>query len=285
MTIRKTIRSTIRRPYFDLVIPASGLNLSSNEPEVTAYIAGLTTPLSAGQITKLNTLVSSLKTGMSITNLSDVFDVFIVYANETAEAGLRNIAKDAHHATAVNSPLFTQFEGFTGNGTSSYINTNYNAAVDGVRFTLNDASIGHYNRTELTVSANYQIGAKTSSNVGVYIYLRQSESSTRVGINQSYFTNASQLSSIGLKILSRSSDSVLNYYNNKVGSNLSYASSAVPNLNFYDLAANQGGSPLFYNPSQFSLRFIGKNITESNVAVIVDSFEAYMDSNGKGVIA
>jgi hypothetical protein len=42
--------------------------------------------------------------------------------------------------TAVNSPTFTINSGFSGNGTSAYINTNFNPSTSGVNYTLNDAS-------------------------------------------------------------------------------------------------------------------------------------------------
>ena len=42
--------------------------------------------------------------------------------------------------TAVNSPTFTTNEGFTGNGTSSYINTNFNPSIGTNNYKLNNAS-------------------------------------------------------------------------------------------------------------------------------------------------
>ena len=89
------------------------------EPEVTAYIDGLTTPLSSGQLTALNTFVKALKDGLSITLLSEVFDVMYILAGETEESSLRNLIKRAHDAEAVNSPTFTTLEGFTGDASSA----------------------------------------------------------------------------------------------------------------------------------------------------------------------
>lgn len=114
----------------------------SNDAEVDTYITGLATPLSAWQITKLKTFVSALKTGLSITNLSDAFDVMYILGCETAESSLRNLVKNAHHATAVNILTFDPNTYIKGNGTDSYINTNYIPSIHGVKFTVNDASFG-----------------------------------------------------------------------------------------------------------------------------------------------
>jgi hypothetical protein len=46
--------------------------------------------------------------------------------------------------TAVNSPSFTTNEGFKGNGTSSYIDTNFNAFLHGVNYQQDNASRGLY---------------------------------------------------------------------------------------------------------------------------------------------
>jgi hypothetical protein len=67
--------------------------------EVVTYTTGLTTPLSAGQIAKLNTLVLSLRSGLGISLLSDAFDVLYLFAGETSESSLRNLVKNANHAT------------------------------------------------------------------------------------------------------------------------------------------------------------------------------------------
>jgi hypothetical protein len=99
---------------------------TSLNAETVTYITGLTTPLSSGQVTLIDTFVTSLKTGLSITTLDEVFDVMYILAGETAESSLRNLIKNDHHATAVNSPTFTALEGFTGDGLTKYINTNYN---------------------------------------------------------------------------------------------------------------------------------------------------------------
>ena len=49
--------------------------------------------------------------------------------------------------TKVNSPTYTIGEGFTGNGTTSYLDTNWNPSTNGVNYTLNDAGTSIYTRS------------------------------------------------------------------------------------------------------------------------------------------
>jgi len=96
---------------------------------------GYTLPSSAQQV-KQNQLMLSLKAG-GIWNKLDTFAVF-------ATDGNSNFAlidwKRLSLYTQVNSPTFTTNQGFQGNGTSSYISTNFIPSTAGINFTLNNAS-------------------------------------------------------------------------------------------------------------------------------------------------
>jgi hypothetical protein len=100
-----------------------------------ATTQGYTKPSAAQQI-KQNKLVLDLKAAGVWSKL----DTFAVFATD----GNNNFAlidwKRLSQYTAINSPTFTTNEGFTGNGTSSYIDTNFIPSTNGVNFTLNNAS-------------------------------------------------------------------------------------------------------------------------------------------------
>ena len=110
-----------------------------------ATAQGYTLP-SMGQQTLQNQLVVDLKAG-GIWSKLDTFGVFATDGN--SDFALIDWIRLTQY-TAVNSPTFTADEGFTGNGTSSYINSNFNPASSGVNYTLNNASIFTYNKTFLT---------------------------------------------------------------------------------------------------------------------------------------
>lgn len=267
---------------------------NQNEPEVTAYIAGLTTPLSSGQIEKLNTFVAAIKTGLGISALSDAFDVFRIYAGETAESSLKNLVKDANHATAVNSPTFTQYEGFTGNGTSSYIEENWNGrTADAVRYSLNSASYGMCIRILDRLGTNKFAGGvySTTDDGGAENALRISHfnsSTLYLAINNSVQSDSitNQDYYKGIIILSRISNTTINQYIDKNKTVRDVASTNIPNQGLISLARRTGdGTVGFYSISQVSAMFLGKALSDAEANIVTDAIEAYMDSNGKGVIA
>lgn len=100
-----------------------------------ATTQGYTLPSDA-QKTLQNQLLVNLKTAGVWSKL----DTFANFATD----GSSNFAlidwKRLTQYTAVNSPTFTTNQGFQGNGTSSYIDTNFNAVTQGVNYVQNNSS-------------------------------------------------------------------------------------------------------------------------------------------------
>ena len=283
---------TIGRPLYKTIgrVIGKGAQLGSKlNPswEVNVYMQGLSTPLSSAQEEKLRVLVVALKEGLKITKLSDAFDVMYILANETAEAGLRNIVKRAHDATAVNSPSFTSLEGFKGNGKSSYLNTNYNAFADGIKFTLNNASLSAYARQMHTSGAKTFFGVTNGSDPFT-IYTNYRANVKYMALNS---TSASKLSAditdLGLHLITREAANITKALINGTEREISTAgSTSIANGNVYIFAANSIGNVAdTFSEAQLSLFFAGRAFSLAESAAITDAFEAYMDSNGKGVIS
>lgn len=257
--------------------------------ELVVYITGLTTPLSAGQKTKLNIFISSLKSGLSIAALSDTFDGMYLLGGETAESSLKNIVKNAHHATAVNSPTFTALEGFTGNGTTSYLDLNYNILNDKVRYAQNSGGVGIYSRTNLA-GTRAQIGALTATTGvnGTVISNRNAadQFSAMVNAINSGILMGANTNSQGMYIISRVNSTYNAGYKNKTQvANAAKNSSAIPNAQLFVCCRSIGTVPDILSTQQLSFAFVSLGLSQENVNVITDAIEAYMDSNGKGVIA
>lgn len=142
-----------------------------------ATTQGYTKPSAAQQI-KQNKLLVDLKDA-GIWSKLDTFSVFATDGN--SDFALIDWKRLTQY-TAVNSPTFTTNGGFTGNGTSSYIDTNFNPSIGTNNYTLNDAnrsmymdvrsgttpmdgiSIASRNRTIFSSSPAQQINQGTASN-------------------------------------------------------------------------------------------------------------------------
>jgi hypothetical protein len=124
------------KSYADL---AGGGGFDADYQAVLDYAAtqGYTLP-SAAQQTLQNTLVEDLKTAGVWSKL----DTFAIFATDGDSDFALIDWKRLTDYTAVNSPTFTINVGFNTNGTSSYINANYNPSTSAVNYLLNDACFG-----------------------------------------------------------------------------------------------------------------------------------------------
>jgi hypothetical protein len=225
-----------------------------------ATTQGYTLP-SVSQRIKQNKLVLDLKSY----NIWSKLDSFSVFATD----GNSNFAlidwKRLSQLTAVNSPTFTSNQGFTGNGASSYINTNFNPNANGVNLTLNSTSYGFYYRIGSSAvgvgSGNYIVG---NSN-GLYInpltgasppYLMRSWNNSTSGVNAGTTTNR-----VGLFHTDRNNSS--NIYHIKDGvelANPTLSSNTRPNGNLYLLAALYAGNAVEFGNEQISMYFAGGSL-------------------------
>jgi hypothetical protein len=127
-----------------------------------ATALGYTHPSTAQKV-KGNSLIRDLKEA-GIWSLLDVFYVFAT-DGDSDFATLNWKSPSSFQCTKVNSPTFTTNVGFNGNGTTSYLNTNWIPSTNGVNWTLNSAQVAiHYNSME--VNSGYYDGARTTGSTG-----------------------------------------------------------------------------------------------------------------------
>jgi hypothetical protein len=272
-----------RHPFH---VPVATEQGGGYDSDLETYINGLTTELSSGQLDKLNTFFTDLKSDLGITNLSDVFDAMYILANETSESSLRNAVERDHDCTNY-SASFTTLEGFTGNGTSQYISTDFVPSTDGVNFTQNSGAIGVYSRTAANPANE---GCYLGVSDGVQNTCLQPYSSGEIvfslnDVTVSY-TETTSNAHAALWITTRTSSSAVILYKNKTTSTSDPATAnsvGLPTMEF-NILARKNYTREFYSVAQVSLAFVAEHITTAMRDAIVDNFEAYMDSNSKGII-
>lgn len=142
------------------------------EPETKAVLdfaeSNNYTPPSS--IRRFDNFIKDLKSN----NLFTKFDTFYLFAGD-AEANFKmiNIVQPAKHFATQHGGLEWSKEGVKGNGTNAYIDTNYNATTDGVKFKLNDAHFGGYvfdfDATQVGAYSNPLCGVLTLDLQAIYI--------------------------------------------------------------------------------------------------------------------
>jgi hypothetical protein len=165
---------------------------------------GYTLP-SAGQQAKQNILLNSLISSGVWAKL----DVLFVLANDggASFACINWKNPSGTKATLVSSPTFTSNQGFNSNGSSSYIDTNFNAATQGVNFTNNNA--GEF---------GYQVGALfgpmfgTMSGPGDGLVMTDA-TNQRLNMSGTNLITSADMSGNGFKLINRTSATNVELFN------------------------------------------------------------------------
>ncbi len=257
------------------------------ETELTTYINGLATPLSDLTKIKINDLIRKIKTGLSITNLSDAFDCIWLLAGETKESSYRNLVKNANHITDVVAPTWTAFEGIQGDGTSQYARTNYIPLTHGVRFAANNCSFGVYSRKHDPISHRYKFGGYgVSSDTNLQLNtINTTNQHIEGAINDyaSYNFAIPKLGNAGLTIVSRTASNSFTihpyYYRDDARGNIS--SGVNIEVELLILTYDYFGVKQNFSDDQLSLIFVGRAFNYREQGVIGDAITEYMYSNGK----
>ena len=208
-----------------------------------ATTQGYTLP-SAGQQILQNQLVVDLKDG-GIWSKLDTFGVFATDGD--SDFALIDWIRLSDY-TAVNSPTFTTDEGFQGDGTSSYINANFNH-TNVINYSQNAASIGVYCHT---------VGTNSGFFAGFgFITVVRNTSSARNWINSSVNTIGFNFNTVGLQYMNRNTSLNKQYISNGVITNRADTSATFSgNLVFF---AEVPGSGL--GNAKISIGFLGGDLS------------------------
>lgn len=201
-----------------------------------------------------------------------------------------NWIEDDYNCTEVNSPTFEIDRGYTGNGTTSYLNTDFNPSSDGVNFVLNDASFGIYLRTNSASNTKTEIGVATTGVTSLIIYGKLDspfEAFNFISCNNAVgLVDLPFASSAGFSSVSRLVAGNFEIYKNGVSLGVSAtASSSLPNGIVFIGAYNLTGTgALNFSDRQISFAFIGRGLTANEQTTLFNLVEAYLDAIGAGVV-
>jgi len=236
-----------------------------------ATTQGYTLPSASQQLLQ-NQLVVDLKDG----GIWSKLDTFAVFATDGDSDFALIDWKRLTDYTAINSPTFTADEGFTGNGTSSYISTNFNASTSGVNYTLDDASRYFYLRGNSNSNTLESSSEDATSNQNSVQNTMRAVSTTRncrinsgllLAVAYNYMTT-----SLEMKSLHRTSSTDITAFRNTDGTSNTMTSQGIPNANQIIL---RGG--VFYNTAQVSMYAMGASLIAENTD-FVNAFDTYLTS-------
>ena len=242
-----------------------------------AFFARMSTAPTETRRAQIDTLVKSLKTA----GLWDTFDVFGIASAETSQAATLNLISTSYTATPVNSPTFTADRGYTGNGTTSYLNTGYVPSA-ATKATLNSMCFGVYiNATGGVSSSKVDFG---SNNATGFSILRTYDSANTMAyrVNQGTASTATGITNeLGHTVVSRTASNLTTPYKNGTALTTSTAvSNALPTVAMFVGANNNNGTAANFANRRTAIYHAGSGLTSSQVSALYSAINTYLTAIG-----
>jgi hypothetical protein len=234
-----------------------------------ATTQGYTLPTPAQRL-KQNTLLSSLKTA----GVWNKLDTFANFATDGSTQFALIDWKRLVQYNASTGPTFTTNEGFTGNGTSSYIDTNFNPATSGgSNYTLNNAS--RYLYMYMASGTGPLDGVTTAS---LNNMARTSTSNHRInstaGLTGGTFDfNATR----GMKSIHRTSSLNVTLFNDNTASTPQRTASSTSLRSENQFILRSGSTVGSYGAHEISMYAMGANLVSENAAFLT-AYNTYINS-------
>lgn len=240
----------------------------------SAIFNAFTTPPSIPRKLDIDTLVSALKTA----SVWDRLDWLYVTAAADSQAARINW-KDPGSFTltpSVTSPTFAADRGYTGNGTSMYLNTGWKASVNGVNFTQNDSSLWVWSRTNVASSASI-VGAFSTPIANIVPRHLSLGFLSHLNVANGNYLNLATTDSSGLSGSQRTSSTAVELLKNGVSvATGSKTSNGLPTVDMWI----GGGNPGHFSPLQVSFAAGGGALTAPQALALYNAVLAYLQAIG-----
>lgn len=246
----------------------------SYDPAAVAIFNAFTVPPTTARKQLINTCVVSLKTA-GVWQLLDC--LWFMDAADSQAAAINWINPATFTLTNVGSMSFIADRGFTGNGSSSYLNTGYVPSTAGLGLALNDA---HYSGWSLTAaaagSANRIIG-NVASTTGRSLILPRNTGDLVTGlVNGSSGTTISNASTQGHFLANRAASNATTIY--KDGASIGTTADASNSLPTQ--AVTLGRDTTNFASLQLAGASIGRSLTSGLVTALYNAMLAYHQGTG-----
>jgi hypothetical protein len=261
-------------------VAAGGLDAAT-----TAWISAVNSAggsVSGTQQTRVDTLIKALKNAAN-GNLFTILDRLYLFGGESdsKQATISIVNPGATAAVPTNSPTLAA-GGYTGNGTTGFIDTGFIPSTAGGNFTQNSAMFGAYVRTNRTVAgSDVTLGTANAS----FIYIRPFNGAGNLegGLNDNSFSSAgTSTTAQGRWVASRTGSAGFSFYKN--GGAAVYSptatSAALSSNSFYILGYNSSGSLANPTTDQVACAYFGGGMTLAQVGDFDTAIAAYMTAWG-----
>lgn len=205
----------------------------------------------------------------------DWFWVAATETNDNGEALINWKNPGTNNPTNPTSTAWTALEGFTGDNSSDYIDTNFNPSTDATNFSQNSACIGCYVRNDYNEN---KPAMSCSSKCSIF---PRSSGSIYGRVNSTTSAAWTVADSTGLTVVCRTSSTNLRAYRdgNSLG-DVSNSSTTLADAEFEILSMS---ALPYYGRYQVAIAFVGGVLDATENSNLYNAINAYMTRLGKNV--
>lgn len=230
----------------------------------------------------ISNFFKGVKSDNGLGTLSQAFDCMWFVAGHNQVETRLNWVKNDHNLTEVNAPTWTLDRGFKGNGSTMYLNTNYNLSTQGVNFTKNDASFGIYSRTNEGFAGDTEMGLVIII-YSISLQIRRDTDLISISLNSPAPLTLTNTTGLGLFCGTRENSTTVKFWRNGIEISSQASTSQTPeNDNVFMLARNAGTADS-YSEREISFGYIGSAV-RINQLLLFNRVEEYLDAIGAGVV-
>jgi hypothetical protein len=237
------------------------------DPAAAALFARFTPPPSdAVKQAYIDYLITPLRSGGFFSKL----DFLRVWDTLDAQWARQNVIQDAHNASLVGGPTHTPKQGIAGNGSSSYVNENYNPGDGGAHLYAQDsAHLGFWSRTENSGTV-LDMGCRVGTNVqNSTIAARLSTNQAGFRINGNTGTNVANATSVGHFVAQRTGSAAENLTIDGALIGTSTLASVSPgSLSVFLCGINNNGVAALLTSRQYSASHGGADLSPTDLAAL-----------------
>lgn len=251
-----------------------------------AFFARLATQPSAAKKARYDTLIKALIASGAWSKL----DVLHIYCADDSPTALTNLVQSNYGGVVNGTMTFSANHGFTGNGSTGYIDTQFVPSSAGGSFAQNDNNFGVYILTARVAGQPYAaIGSNTAAvNSDTYIYPWYVDNNSYAA-DEGIVVNTPATAVAGMWLLSRTGSGVAQeYLNGSPFQAVNGASAgALPSLSFVVGARRAGaaGAPSDFSADQFAAIVIGGGLSSAQVAQVSNAINGFLAGAGVNVFA
>lgn len=243
------------------------------DPNTVALLAQMTVQPSAGRIVIIDTAIRALRAA----GLWGKMALFYVPAAHQEQAGRLNwVSPGTATLTAVNSPAFAPDRGFTGDGSSSYLDTGMAQSALSP-YAQDAAHVGGWALTAGASSGKIIIGKKLNGGSTTAVRVSASTPGFNANVNGGAAVGASDGLTTGHVVGVRTSSSSVTSYRNGGTATTGASTSTALSSDTVTILQNNGNN---FCDMQCALAHAGDQLSASDVATLYTIMQAYLHAIG-----